>query len=94
MLAVELHLLGAVVLVHFQAIREIDPRTRAQTVNFERGAVAERDGVERRARVRAAARARAQLKLQVLAADDPCVGDREFPVEYRLGKPGSPEPCA
>src|SRR5882762_8239649 len=91
MLAIELHAVGAAVLVDLEAVREVRAHAGAQ-LRILRGAadVPEGNGIDGRS-----ARSRASLahrQLEMPAADDACVEDPELAVKYRFGKsltPGS-----
>src|SRR5450631_3400283 len=92
MLAVELHAVGAAVLIDFEAIREVRARARAH-LRILRSAtdVTEDNGIDGRAAKRSRT-CPAHRQLEVPAADDARLEDLELAVKDRFRKsltPGS-----
>src|SRR6266849_1789538 len=91
MLAIELHAVGAAILVDFEAVREVRAHTGAQLrILGDAADVTEGDGIDGRSALSGASLAHRQL--EVPAADDACVEDPELAVKNRFGKsltPGS-----
>src|ERR1700730_14369009 len=91
MLAIELHAVGAAVLVDLEAVRELRAHAGAQ-LRILRGAadVTEGDGIDGRSALSPGSPAHRQLEMP--AADDACVEAPELAVKNRFGKsltPGS-----